>query len=287
MSATSWLWIAALAYLVFEMWRGWRRGIVRHGISVLALLAAGGVGWVCAWVTGWLADYLVPLPPPSGRIIVGVIAGVAFYVCAVLLSSLLFKKTSQQPLGILRFVYGIGGAFFGLIFGAVVLWGAVSCVRAMGAIAEGKEAVMARDRILNTPYDRHPSALDAGLVSLKKSLETGSTGEFVGKIDVIPASGYETLSKVVQVLGSPNAAARFFSCPGMQEIFAQPKLAAVLKDPAITRAASDGNFAAVLSDPRVSSLLSDPDLLKAFEDFDLEKALDYALQTSPSSPAHE
>lgn len=288
MTTTSWLWIAAFAYLLFEVWRGWRRGIVRHGVSVCALIAAGGVGWIFAWATGWLSDRVVPLPPPSGRIVFGFAAGLAFYVSAVLLSSLLFKKTSQQPLGVLRLIYGIGGAFFGLIFGALILWGAVSCVRAMGAIAEGKEAVLSRARAADTPSGRGPSGFDSRLVSLKESLEAGATGKLVEKVDVIPTGGYETLSKLVQLLGSPDAAARFLTYPDMQKVLAQPKLAAILKDPAIARAASEGNFAVILSDPRVTGLASDPDIEKAFAGFDFEKALDYALQTPPTSPpAHD
>lgn len=288
MTTTSWLWLAAFAYLLFEVWRGWRRGVVRHGVSVIALLVAGGIGYIFAWATGWLSDRLVPLPPPSGRMIFGVASGIAFYVSAVLLSSLLFKKTSQQPLGILRLIYGIGGAFFGLIFGSLVLWGAISCVRAMGAIAEGKEAVLSRERIADTPYDRGPSAFDARLVSLKGSLEAGATGKLVEKIDIIPAGGYQTLSKLVQLLGSPDAAARFLTYPDMQKVLAQPKLAAILKDPSIARAASEGNFAVILADPRVTGVASDPDIEKAFAGFDFEKALDYALQTPPTSPpAHE
>jgi hypothetical protein len=84
--------------------------------------------------------------------------------------------------------------------------------------------------------------------------------------------------------GSPDAAARLFSYPPLQQLLAQPKIAAVFTDPAVAKAAAEGNYFALLSSPQLSAAASDPEVQKSFTGFDWQKALDYALQESaPSS----
>ncbi|MFM8684774.1 MAG: hypothetical protein ACKOEG_13555 [Chthoniobacterales bacterium] len=269
--SSSWLWLAAGLYLLFEIWRGWRRGVVRHGVSVFALLTAGGIGWIFAWMTGAISDRIVPLPPPGGRFVFGLAAGLAFYIAAVVLSSLLFKKTSQQSAGIVRLFYGAGGAFFGLIFGLLVLWGGVTIFRALGAVAEGKEQLAAG------------TGADSGLVAVKESLEEGAAGGLVERVDILPTSFYGMLTKLVQVTGSPEAAARLFTFPPLLELLSQPKIAAIFADPAVSKAAAEGNYFALLSSSQLAAAASDPEVQKSFGAFDLQKALDYALQEkSPS-----
>jgi hypothetical protein len=275
---SSWLWLAAGLYLLFEAWRGWRRGVVRHGVSVFALLTAGGIGWIFAWMTGAISDRVIPLPPPAGRAIFGLAAGLAFYVAAVVLSSLLFKKTSQQNAGLVRLFYGLGGAFFGLIFGLLVLWGGVTLFRTLGAVAEGRQELAAEGGPVA------PSTA-GGLVAVKESLERGEAGGLVEKVDILPTSFYGALTKLVQVTGSPEAAARLFAYPPLQELLSQPKVAAIFTDPTVARAAAEGNYFALLSSSRLAAAASDPEVQKSFTGFDWQKALDYALQESAPSPA--
>jgi len=276
--SSSWLWLAAALYLLFEIWRGWRRGVVRHGVSVFALLTAGGIGWIFAWMTGAISDRVIPLPVPVGRAVFGLAAGLAFYLAAVVLSSLLFKKTSQQSAGIVRLFYGFGGAFFGLIFGLLVLWGGVTIFRTLGAVAEGKQELAAQAGL-------GPMAGDSSLVAVKDSLEQGSAGGLVEKVDILPASFYGSLTKLVQVTGSPEAAARLFTYPPLQGLLAQPKIAAIFTDPAVSKAVAEGNYFALLSSSQLAAAASDAGVQKSFSGFDWQKALDYALGEKPPSPA--
>lgn len=274
---SAWLWLAAGLYLLFEIWRGWRRGVVRHGVSVFALLTAGGVGWIFAWMTGAISDRIIPLPSPAGRAVFGLAAGLAFYIAAVVLSSLLFKKTSQQSSGLVRLVYGAGGAFFGLVFGLLILWGGITIFRTLGAVAEGRQEIAAVGG---------PPALagDGGFVAVKESLEQGTAGGLVGKVDIMPANFYVTLTKLVQVTGSPEAAGRLLGYRPLQELLSQPKIAAILTDPAVAKAVSEGNYFTLLSSPQLAAAASDPEVQASFAGFDWEKALDYALQESAPSP---
>lgn len=268
MGGTSvWPWLLpllAVLYLLFEICRGWRRGVVRHGVSVIALLIAGGVGWVFAWMTGPISDHIVPWTPPAGRMIFGFAAALAFYLAAVVLSSVLFKKTSQQSSGLVRLIYGAGGAFFGLIFGLVVLWGAVTLFRATEALVAGM--------IPGAPAQ----AVSAG---------DGVTARLMDRVDIVPSDTYVLLSKFMQVTRSPAAMERFLAYPGTQELMANSKLGELFTDPGVTEAAGSGNIFLMLSNAKVLEIASDPGVHEAASKFDLEKALDYALQTPPTSPS--
>jgi hypothetical protein len=265
---SSWLWLAAALYLVFEVWRGWRRGVVRHGVSVAALAAAGGIGWIFSWMTGWVADRVMPFPSPVGRVVCGLAAGLAFYAACVVLSSLLFKKTSQQRSGLVRLVYGTGGAVCGLVFGLLILWGGLSIFRTLGAVAEARPAA---------PGDRP-------LVAIKESLESGATGGVVARVDPVPSNVYAIITKLLRVTQSPGATARFLSYPPTQQLLLQPKLAGLFTDPSVAAAASDGNYFSLLTNPKLAEIASDPGVQESFKGFELEKALDYALQESAPSP---
>jgi hypothetical protein len=271
-----WLWLAAGLYLLFEIWRGWRRGVVRHGVSVLALISAGGVGWIFAWMTGYMADRMIPFPYPVGRMIFGLAAAVAFYAAAAVLSSLLFKKTSQQRSGLVRLIFGVGGGVFGLIFGLLMLWGGISLVRMVGAVAEAEQTSPSRGAVA--------SALDPSLIAAKEALESGQAGTWVDRVDMLPSNLYPLITKVVQVTQSPEAVARFLFYPGTQQLLSSTKLGELFTDPQMAEAAANGNVFALLSQPKLQEVAADPAVREALANFDLEKALDYALQETPPSP---
>lgn len=264
-----WLWFAAGLYLIFEIWRGWRRGVMQHGMSVLALIVAGGVGWIFAWMTGFASDRIIPLPYPGGRLIFGLVAALAFYFAAVTLSSMLFKRTAQQPPGLVRLFYGAGGGFFGLIFGLLILWGGISIFRTLGAVAEARQSA---------PGDEQ-------FVALKESLEEGATGSLVEQVDIVPSNIYALITKLLRVTQSPEATARFFAYPETRQLLMQPKIMELFSDPTIAGAAAEGNYLSLLTSPKLAEIASDPEVQKSFNGFGLEKALDYALQESAPSPA--
>ena len=267
--STSWLWLVAGLYLLFEIWRGWRRGVVRHGVSVVALLTAGGIGWIFAWMTGFVSDRIVPLPYPAGRLLFGLVAAIAFYAAAVAVSSLLFRKTSQKPPGPVRLFYGMGGAFFGLIFGLMILWGGVTIFRMLGAVAEARQVAPG----------------DAELVAVKESLEEGTTGSIVDRVDIVPSNIYGLITKLLRVTQSPEATARFFAYPQTQQLLSQSRIVELFADPVVAGAASEGNYLSLLTSPKLAEVASDPSVQEMFKTFELEKALDYALQESAPSPA--
>ncbi len=277
------LWVLAALYILFEVWRGWRRGLVRHAISLAALLGAGIVGYGAAWLLAPLANAVLPFARPVNLAVTGLCAGLLIYAVAAVLSNVLFKRTAQQGSFVLRMIYGFGGALCGLCFALVVLWGGITLVRFAGAVAEGHRPAPDASADVVAPLD--PLAPVApGLAAAKDALEEGAAGKVVRKVDLLPTDVYRLVTKITRMSGSPEAMNRFLTWEGTQELLSTPKLTALLQDPSVARAAQERDYLGLLTNPRVIEVLNDPDLRRQAAAFDLEKALDYALASPPTSP---
>jgi hypothetical protein len=120
---------------------------------------------------------------------------------------------------------------------------------------------------------------------IKETLEEGTTGDIVDRVDIVPSNVYGLITKLLRVTQSPEATARFFAYPQTQQLLTRPEIMALFADPAIAGAASEGNYFSLLTSPKLAEVASDASVQEAFKTFDLEKALDYALQESAPSPA--
>ena len=119
----------------------------------------------------------------------GAILAVVVYGIIAGLGSVLFKRTAQQSSGPVRLVYGLSGAFVGLLFGAFFIWLILVGIRSIGSIAEAqvqaKPANAEDSRRESDPLRKImalPSpTLDADsfttlLARLKNSVELGTAG---------------------------------------------------------------------------------------------------------------
>jgi hypothetical protein len=211
----------------------------------------------------------------------GLIAGasvtlVTLGVC-LFLGAVLFKRTSQQPPGLVRWTFGAGGAFFGLLTGLFILWGAVSIIRTSGAVAKSG---MAGQKSQDAPASVRTFAM------LKDSLEMGPIGEIVESVDILPSQAYENITRIGQLMKNQDAMIRFLDYPGVQEIITHPRIQALMEDPVVVQSAENKNFLALIQSRSVLDAATDPSLQKLIMSIDLEKALDYAMPSkqNPSSP---
>lgn len=260
---------AAALFLLWEVFAGWRRGLVRSGLHFGAFVASGFLGLL----VGQGVAALIGLVFPGIAFVSGLVAGsiVALLVLGVCLlaSALLFKRTSQQPPGPARWIFGLGGAAFGLLTGLFLLWGGISIVRASGAIAEANKT----------------AASSSLLATLKTLLEQGPLGGMVESVDVLPTGAYERIVRIGQLAKNPDAMTRFLDDPGVQKILAHPRMQAVLGDPQIIRASESGNHLALLQSPAILQAATDPSLQKLVLELDLQKALDRAFPSPQNSPS--
>ncbi len=268
------LFALAAAFLLWEVWRGWRRGLVRSLLHFVAFVVSAVVGFGIGQSVGSMISRFLPGYGLLIGLLVGLFLTLAILAVALLASALLFKRTDQQPGGV-RWVFGLGGAFFGLLTGLAILWGAVTLVRTTGSLAGMIAPSGAPDALPLTTRS---------LVTLKESLELGPAGKLVESVDPVPPQVYDTLARVGQLTSDPDAMMRFLDAPGVREVVQSPEISALLNDHAIAEAASRGDYLALMQNPKLFQAVSNPELSKLLLKIDLQKALDYAVPTPQSSP---
>jgi membrane protein required for colicin V production len=280
--------------ILFEVLRGWRLGLMRQVMRLMAL----GAAYTAAFLGGRLFVPMVrsffKMPDPVLSILCGAILAVAAYMLVSGVGAILFKRTSQQESGLLYLIYGFAGAILGLFFGAFLLWLTVASVRTVGALAEGQarsrsgaaahgardptsRALDVRRRFLSESEDGMQT-LAISLARLKNSLELGLLGSVLKNTDPISQRTYETLEKAGSVLSSPERTQKFLTFPGARELSEHPKIVALRSDPEIADLISQGRFVDLLQNPRVIEVANDPVLAERIRKFDIQRALDYALE---------
>lgn len=264
----------ALILIAFEVVRGWRLGVVRQMVRILALATA----YASALFAG---RALLPLLRPFFRLpdfILSLAAGaiLALIVYAVInaLGAILFKRTAQQPVGIVRFLYGCAGATLGIFFGLFGVWLTVVAVRSLGAIAG------AETKVTTTAKQARPAPLGS-LAQLKHAIEQGPLGDAVKAIDVVPAQSYDTLGKLGTVVSNPRSAERFLTCPGARALTENASIMSLRNDPEIMQLIEQQRYLELLQNPKLIAAMNDPALAAQLRSFDFQKALDYALKKQP------
>jgi len=273
------IFIAASVFLIWEIWRGWKYGAVRSLLRLAALFCAWIGGTTAAGATGTVIGFVTKEPPLLAPAIVGVSVAVGIYIILSLLAGLLFKTTDHHA-GVVRWGFGLGGAFCGLIYGLLLLWGGITMIRGLGALGELR-IVQARNE--GRSLENEKKALF--LIKLKESLELGATGKSLKQADPLPTAFYDNIVKVSMVAGNEHALERFCQYPETLKIIVNPHIAALLQDPQLEKAAQSRNILPLLRNKHVQAAMNDPKLMAQFQAFNLTEALDYALE--PEAPVRK
>jgi hypothetical protein len=279
----------AIVLILFETIRGWRLGVMRQLMRVVAVVAA----YAAAYFGG---DLLVPvlrswlkMPDLLISALAGMILAVTVYGVISSLGTILFKRTAQQSAGVVRLIYGLGGALAGIGFGAFFIWLVLVGIRSVGSIAEaqvqarttsGNTSALPAQSRLQQEESPTPKLDTDGLMTLlarlKNSVELGTVGTVVKQTDAMPTGAYQTLSDLGTVLANPETARRFLTYPGLRELSEDPKIMALRNDPEIAEMIAQGRIFELVRDPRIVDALNDPALAERVRRFDLKKALDHA-----------
>lgn len=277
----------AVVLLLFQILRGWRLGLPRQIVRLVAIVVAYGTALFGGRALLPLMRPLLKVPDFVLIAFGGAILAMIAYSVINTVGTILFKRTSQQESRLVRLVYGFSGAGLGLVFGLFFIWLLVVSIRSLGAIGEAQLNARASSA---SPVHSRPSSrpnvsgvrdensLALSLAQLKKSIERGALGDVVRQTDVLPSGIYETLAKLGEVFSQPEHISRFLSYPGVAELLDNPKLLALRADPEISRMLEEGRLLDLLQDDRLIEAANDTELAKQLKKFDLRKALDYAAQ---------
>lgn len=283
----------AVVVTLLEMLRGWRLGLTRQLVRIVALLAAYACAvWSGAIVVPFLRSIL-KMPDALLTIIGGAILALVAYAIITTLGTVLFRRTTQHQSGLVRIIWGTGGAFLGIFFGLFFVWLVFGSVRLIGSVAAAQLHLRdaSSNRLIMPVWNRplqiqgqsispeqSNEALVRSLGQMKWSLESGSVGEALKQIDPLPPATYHTMEKIGAVAGNVESAERFLSFPGAREIGQNPKIVALRNDPEIAGLVARRRFVELLQNQRIIDAANDPTVRERIRRFDLERALDYAMQ---------
>jgi len=276
----------AAVILLLEIIHGWRLGLIRQLVRVIAIIVAYACGFFAAKATVPTMRSYLRLPDPILAILGGAILAFILFAAINLIGAFLFKKTAQHSSPVIRLIWGIAGALLGVLLGMFTLWLTFTGIRMVGSVAQARLQTPnppgSTPRPMGTidPAAQRspPNPLMAMLADMKSSLENGHVGEAVRAVDPVPPKLYRGLEKVGEVASNPESAERFLSFPGAREISEHPKVVALRNDRQIMELIARGQVFELMKNQHMIDALNDPSLQSRIKNFDLERALDYALQ---------
>ncbi len=269
--------IAALMIVLLKAWQGWRLGLVRQVVGLVALAVAAGVGYFCAGAAGGLLSAVVPVPEQVLAVVGGLLLGFVVYLAITIVSAVLFKKTSDQGVTLVRVGYGLAGAAIGAVYGLVLVGAFALGLRLLGSVAETKLGIEKNAHFGGGKAGKR-DPLASRLAAIKEAIEESPGGVIVRAVDPLPENAYSTLTKLAKLVSNSRSIERFMSFPEVRPVMEHPKVVALLSDPEVNKALSERRYLSLLSNPRLVAAADDAEVSKRLRSIDLEKALDHALQ---------
>jgi hypothetical protein len=268
--------IAAGVLILFKTWQGWKLGLVRQLVSMGSAIVAGGLGTLAAPTAGAFLKQFAPYPAQVLMVVGGLLVGLVIFFVINIVGAILFKKTGDQTVTVVRLGFGITGAALGAVYGVFMVLAFAVGLRLLGSFAEAK---LAMER---TPQPgvvkAAPDPLAVKLAGVKTGLDDSAVGAVLRQVDPLPAATYTTLTKMATLTGNPKMMQRFMDFPGVRTVMDLPKVNALLSDPEITKAIRERKFASLLSNPHLVAAADDPEVSAKLKALEFENALDYALQ---------
>jgi hypothetical protein len=257
------------AWVILSIFRGWTQGILRQLLVPLALAGAlVAVVLIAPVASGYFRDN-TRLPAPLSMLLVGAVIWFFVYNLLVFVGGIIFKRTRDQDVTIVRLFFGAGGAFVAIIYALLQIWLITVGIRVFGRIAEDQIAIQSSRAAT-------PHGFVVGLARLKNSLELGSGRAILDSVDPVPQDVYQRIGQGSRLLASPRAIGRLFGFPAFRSIWENPKIRALQTDPEILEGVRRGDFLSLVSNPKVIALWSDPNVRALLSGNQIQAALDYA-----------
>jgi len=276
--------IAAGIFVLFKAWDGWRVGVVRQIVGVLAAVAGGVAGGLTGGIAGTLLGQILPYPERALAPIGGLLVGLVVYLSLALLGALLFKRTKDQGVLPIRWLYGLGGAAIGAVYGVFLVAVFAVGLRLVGTLAETKLAVEMTPHLAAV---RAPAqeGLAHALAALKRSAEGSPLGAIIARMDPVPDRVYARFTKLAKLVGNSRAIERLLGSPELRPVVEHPKVLAIFREPGLHQLLIERRYAELLAHPRIVAAADDPEVAERLRAVDWDKALDHALRAAaPGQP---
>src|SRR5256714_1400414 len=178
----------AIVVLLLEIIHGWRLGLVRQLVRIIAIVVAYSCAFFAARATVPLMHSFFKLPDPILAVLGGAILAAILFAAINLTGAFLFRKTAQQESRFVRLIWGSTGAFLGILLGLFTIWLGLAGIRMVGSVAEAElrtpnlpasaAAQPSRPAQIQgeSAVSPSPNPLMAMLAGMKSSLENGKVG---------------------------------------------------------------------------------------------------------------
>src|SRR5437763_3400598 len=228
----------AIVIILLEIVHGWRLGLIRQLVRVIAIIVAYSCGFFAANATIPIMRSYLKLPDPILAILGGAILAFILFAAINLIGAFLFKKTAQHSSPVIRLIWGIAGALLGVLLGMFTLWLTFTGIRMVGSVAQARLHTPNPPGLTPRPngtvdpaaQPAPPNPLMTILADMKNSLEGGHVGEAVRAVDPLPPTLYRGLEKAGEVASNPDCAEGFLSFPGAREISEHRRVVVVRDD---------------------------------------------------------
>ena len=276
----------------FLTWNGWRKGVARQGMTLLAIASAYAAGFFGRKTAAPLFSFL-GYPAFVTEIIGAVAAGMLTYIAVNAVSRILFRKDKSTPEPKQSVRFGVMGALLGFVFAMFLFVVSYYAVRMMGTIAASKvqsvnaelEASKHQPKTANPHVlQEEPPAFIKGLAKLNSALNEGQTGEFFHKVDRVPPNVYAMLFKLGIMVSSEESLDRFLGYPGVAALARHPKLAVLKSDATVSELLASKSYLKLLRNEKIVALANDQEFAQEIKAMDFEKALDHAIKGGAVAP---
>ncbi len=272
----------------FLTWNGWRQGLGRQGMTLLAIAAAYAAGFF-GRKSAMPAFTFLGYPELITEIIGAAAAGLLTYLAIHGLSRVLFKKTKDVPERARRMRSGVFGALLGFLFAIFLFIVSYYAVRMMGTLASSKievaktdiEAAKQNPKFL--PSGDEPNLFIKGLAKLNTALNEGQTGQILHNVDRVPPNVYALLFKLGIMVSREESVDRFLAYPGIASLASHPKIVALKNDPGVHELLLTKSYLKLLRNEKVVALANDTEFAALIKAMDFEKALDHAIKSGAGS----
>src|SRR5207244_6896736 len=146
----------AIVVLLLEIIHGWRLGLIRQLVRVIAIVVAYSCAFFAARATVPLMHSFFKLPDPILALLGGAILAAILFAAINLIGAFLFKRTAQQESRFVRLIWGSTGAFLGILLGLFTIWLGFVGVRMVGSVAEAR--LRTRDAPMSAAGQSHRAA---------------------------------------------------------------------------------------------------------------------------------